>query len=166
MVRRPENSGEEAQMPDPEVNEEPAINRILIADVHFKGHLLNARIHNSLKCAEVYTIGQLRSKCRSELLRQSNFGIKSLDSVEIMLDGFGVRFDEDYGAVKEDFPSMELVKMTVSQRKRWEYRFVMIDVVTEDSETDLDLFNFLGDDGWELIQIERGCAFFKRVVDV
>lgn len=51
---------------------------------------LSVRAYNCLRLNDVYTVGDLVEKKRSDLLKTRNFGRKSLHEVEKILDALGL----------------------------------------------------------------------------
>ena len=64
---------------------------------------LTVRSYNCLKNAKIHTLGDLVVKTEAELLRNRNFGRKSLNELKDVLAGlglhFGMRDDDDDNAV-------------------------------------------------------------------
>ena len=63
---------------------------------------LSVRALNCLKTAEVYTLGQLVSYKKSDMLKFRNFGKKSLTELEELVLGKGLSFGMDLSKYKLD----------------------------------------------------------------
>ena len=76
-----------------EINEENRLRNLLETElIDFD---LSVRALNCLKCAEVYTVGDLVRYYRTDLLKFRNFGKKSLTELDEFLENKGLHFGMD-----------------------------------------------------------------------